>query len=183
MRMNFSPFAGHFPGIHQFAASGALVTSSGSTNGSAASHLDPRYTHHHAGTQPSSSSSLHHHQASGGGGQSAHFNQSQLLGKLRGSAEEMNKYGHSSTNGAGNQQGHHYGAPQYSSQEVAENGNKHLRVGNSSHSLGLNSMANGTAYHQSNTDQNQDLGHVSGGFLLSRLPEDLLMNYSNYPSS
>lgn len=160
--MNFSPFAGHFPAIHQFAASGALASSvSATTNGasSSTSHLDSRYSHphHHSGGGGTSSAQPHH---------SGHFNQSQLLGKLRGTsaAEEMNKYGHSTSNGGGvgNQQLiHHYGAQQYtSSQEVSENGNKHLRVGNSSHSLGLNAMTNGTAYHHGNADQGQDLGHV-----------------------
>lgn len=172
--MNFSPFAGHFagaiPAIHQFAASGALAASSGSTSaGTGNGHLDhhQRYSHphHHAAAAAGSAQSppLHHH--------AGHFNQAQLLEKLRapgGSSladvgQMNNKYGgHTTTaNGNnGNQQIHHYG--QYSGQEATaeNNGNKHLRVGNSSHSLGLNSMANG-AYHLNNGDQNQDLGQVS----------------------
>lgn len=176
--MNFSPFAGHFagaiPAIHQFAASGALgsASSAAATNGS--SHLDPsRYTHphHHAGAAAGSGQPSLHHHSSSAGGQSVnipHFNQAQqLLGKLRGpsastadAGQMNNKYGANGGGGGGGisqQMQQHYG--QYTQEE--NNGHKHLRVGNSSHSLGLNSMANGTAYHPNNGDQNQEHGHVS----------------------
>lgn len=172
MRMNFSPFAGHhfagaIPAIHQFAASGALASSSSAAASNGSSDQRYPHPHHHAGASSGQPSSSH-----GGGGQALvnipQFNQSQLLGKLRGASEEMNKYGHGSTNGGGNPQGslHHYGAAQQYS-EGPENGSKHLRVGNSSHALGLNAaMANGAAYHQGNADQGQELGHVRRGRLI-----------------
>lgn len=69
-------------------------------------------------------------------------------------SDEMNKYN-------GNQQPplHHYGGQQYPGQEES-NGNKHLRVpqGHGGHSMG---NGGGGPYHQNNSDQNQDLGHVS----------------------
>lgn len=172
--MNFSPFAGHFagaiPAIHQFAATGALVSTS--TNAASAHLADNRYAHPSHQGHPShhgSTSSVHQPTSSSSSSVNIpHFNQAQLLGKLRApllsTAEDMNKYGvHQQQQQQQPQQQHpqqlHYQS-QYS-QEVAENGNKHLRVGNSSHSLGINSMANG--YHQGSTtaaDQNQDLGQV-----------------------
>lgn len=168
--MNFSPFAGHFagaiPAIHQFVtgssgvanAAAAAAAASASSSSAAAAHLEhQRYSQHSGGGQP------HHH--SGGGGHSVNipqFNQSQLLGKLRG--EDMNKYGHNPVNGGGQQALHHYGSQYGTGQDGPENSAsaKHLRVGGSSHSLGLNSMGNGGGgYHQGGVDQGQDLGHVS----------------------
>lgn len=179
--MNFSPFGGHFTGIHQF-------VSTSSAGAASVSPLDNRYAHPHHHPHPSAHhaapSSAHHQVSSssvGGGGGAAvnipHFGQShsQLLGKLRApsaatsssssaaAAEEshMNKYnGHPPTSSAGaasaNQQ--HYGGVQYSQdeqQQQQQHGSKHVRGnhGMMAAQVNGNNAAAAAAYHQGNVGQ------------------------------